>query len=166
LRGLWCGFLAATAVLGGAIVSRAASPLPEGFVVASPSDLDWQEVPGGCGIKVANILGAPDKPGVYVIRVRFSPHCMSTPHWHSTDRLVTVIEGTWSAGIGPVFDPAKATPLGPGSFMKHPADGVHWDGSAGDAPAVVQIVGVGPVVTTQVDPTQPAFAHAGIAGGK
>jgi hypothetical protein len=164
MRKLWCGFLAAAAV-GATGASVAAPALPEGFVIATPSDLHWVDVPGGCGIKVASISGAQDKAGVYVVRVRFPPHCMSTPHWHSTDRYVTVIEGTWSAGIGPVFDPSKAIPLGPGAFMKHPANGVHWDGSAGDAAAVVQIIGMGPVVTTQVDPKQPAFAHAD-AGGK
>jgi quercetin dioxygenase-like cupin family protein len=159
MRKLWCGLLAAGALVTATGV-LAAPVLPEGFVIATPSDLHWVDVPGNCGIKVANVVGSQDKPGVYVIRVRFPPHCMSTPHWHSTDRYVTVIEGTWSAGLGPVFDPSNTTPLGPGSFMKHPAGGVHWDGSAGEAAAVVQIIGMGPVTTTQVDPKLPAFADA------
>jgi len=163
MRRFWFGLLAAGAICATAGTSAAAPALPEGFIIAAPADLHWVDVPGNCGIKVAAVAGAQDKPGVYVIRVRFPPHCMSTPHWHSTDRYVTVIQGTWSAGLGPVFDPSKATPLGPGSFMKHPANGVHWDGSAGDEAAIVQIIGMGPVVTTQVDPKQPDFARTDAA---
>jgi hypothetical protein len=41
--------------------------------------------------------------------------------------------------------------------MLHPAKGVHWDGSAGDTPVIVQIIGEGPALTTQVDPKQPMW---------
>lgn len=98
---------------------------------------------------MATLQGSPSKPGLYVVRVRFPPHVMDMPHSHSTDRHVTVISGTWTAGAGPDFDPAKATHLKAGSYMLHPANGVHWDGAATDEEAVVQIIGMGPVTTTQ-----------------
>jgi len=41
-----------------------------------------------------------------------------------------------------------------GSFMLHPAKTVHWDGSAGDEPFIVQIIGMGPAQTVQVDAKQ------------
>jgi hypothetical protein len=41
--------------------------------------------------------------------------------------------------------------------MPHPAKVVHWDGSAGDEPVVVQIIGEGPAQTIQVDPNQPMW---------
>ena len=38
-----------------------------------------------------------------------------------------------------------------GAYVLHPAGGVHWDG-AGDEEVIVQIIGEGPVETTQVGP--------------
>lgn len=38
--------------------------------------------------------------------------------------------------------------------MMHPAKAVHWDGSRGDEPVVVQIIGYGPGTSTPVDATK------------
>lgn len=130
---------------------------PPGFVRVRPDQVRWIADPADHGAQFATVLGDPDKPGVYVIRGKFPPHLMDAPHWHSQDRYVTVLQGVWYAGTGPVFDPARAIPMGPGSLMKHPAGGVHWDGSAGDGTAIVQIVGVGPVDTVQLDPKGPEW---------
>jgi hypothetical protein len=43
-------------------------------------------------------------------------------------------------------------PMKAGSYVFHPANGHHFDG-ARDEDALVQIIGMGPVVTTQVKPT-------------
>ena len=132
----------------------------DGFVRIAPADLRWIDIPGGHGAQSVKLLGDASKPGIYVVRTKFPPHWMDTPHSHSGDRYVTVLQGTWYAGTGPIFDLSKATPLGAGSIMKHPANGVHWDGSAGDEPVIVQIVGVGPITTTQVDPKGPGWVRA------
>jgi gentisate 1,2-dioxygenase len=97
-----------------------------------------------------NVVGDPEKPGLYVIRRRFKPGEMSRPHRHSTDRLVTVIKGTWWTGEGDVFAPATTIPIKPGGFMLHPAGFHHWDG-AKDEEVIVQIIGMGPVVTTDTE---------------
>jgi quercetin dioxygenase-like cupin family protein len=130
------------------------------FVMVTPQEVSWKTVPFGNGAQVATIQGDPTQPGVYVQRVRFPPHTMSRPHWHPENRYVTVIKGTWYAGTGPVFDPAKATPLPAGSYMLHPAKEVHWDGAAGDEEVIVQVVGIGPSGTTTVDPKGPLFGEA------
>lgn len=130
------------------------------FVRITPADVRWQDVPGGHGARMATLLGDPSKPGIYVIRVRFPPHLMSAPHWHPHDRYVTVLEGTWYTGTGDTFDAARAVPLRPGSFMFHPAKATHWDGSAGDEPVIVQIMGEGPGTTTPVDPKQAGWIEA------
>jgi hypothetical protein len=44
-----------------------------------------------------------------------------------------------------------------GSFMFHPANCVHWDGSNSNEAAVVQIVGMGPVTSADVDPGRPSW---------
>jgi len=103
----------------------------------------------GSGVQVS-IVGDPAKPGIYAIRRRFKPGEMSKPHFHDQDRLVTVIKGTWWSGEGNVLDPGKTVPMKPGSFMLHPAGLHHFDG-AKDEEVIVQIIGMGPVKTIDVD---------------
>ena len=97
-----------------------------------------------------NVVGNPEKPGLYVIRRRFKPGEMTRPHMHSEDRLVTVIKGTWWTGEGDVFSPEKAVPIKAGGFMLHPAGLHHYDG-AKDEEVIVQIIGRGPVTTTPTE---------------
>src|SRR5258708_6450577 len=115
-----------------------------GFVRITPAQVRWVDAPNGHGAQFASVLGDPAKPGLYVVRGKFPPYVMDSPHTHSQDRYVTVLQGTWYTGTGPAFDPSKAVPLGPGSLMKHPARGVHWDGSRSGETVIVQIVGMGP----------------------
>jgi quercetin dioxygenase-like cupin family protein len=144
LAGLLIGCLTLAASL-----SIHAEDAPMDFAVVVPEHLDWVLIPDGLGAAYAVVYGDPAKAGTYVIRVRFPAGVMDLPHSHSADRHVTVLEGTWHAGTGPDFDAASATALGTGSYMFHPAGGIHWDGAAGDQDAVVQIIGNGPVETKQ-----------------
>src|SRR5437660_10375854 len=96
----------------GESVSR---PDANGFVRIAPAQMNWVSAPGGHGAQFATVMGDPSKPGLYVMRAKFPPHWMDTPHSHSQDRYVTVLEGTWYTGTGPIFEAAKAVPLGPGS---------------------------------------------------
>jgi quercetin dioxygenase-like cupin family protein len=123
----------------------------DGIVSVTPGEVVWTERPGFEGIKFATIAGDPSKPGIYVIRVKFSPGRMTRPHWHPEDRHVIVISGTWYMGEGDAFDPEKTVPLKPGSYARHPAKVHHYDG-AKDEEVVLQIVGYGPSGTTLVHP--------------
>ena len=149
---LGLGILCAGLLMAPLPTAQAAEPDAAGFVRITPSQLKWVDIPGGHGAKFAAVLGNQGGTGMYVVRVHFPAHVMDTPHFHPNDRYVTVLEGTWYAGTGPVFDPSKAVPMGPGGVMFHPGGGVHWDGSAGDDGATVQIIGMGPGATTPVDP--------------
>lgn len=127
---------------------QAIAPDARGFVVVAPEDVKFADGP----MSQVNLVGDPSKPGPYVIRIRFAPGQMSKPHFHDQDRLVTVIKGTWWVALGPeadVFDPSKTKPMKAGSFVKHPAGAHHYDG-AKDEEVIVQIIGVGPVKTTQI----------------
>jgi quercetin dioxygenase-like cupin family protein len=126
-----------------------------GFVRVAPADIRWQTLPDSHGVQQAVLIGDPDKPGMYVVRVKFPPYTMDVPHWHPNARYVTVLEGTWYTGTGDTFDLSRTVQLKPGSFMLHPAKGVHWDGSASNESVVVQIIGEGPGTTTQADPSKP-----------
>jgi quercetin dioxygenase-like cupin family protein len=139
-----------------ALTSAAASSAePARFQRISPEQVNWQEMADAPGVQDAVLAGDPSKPGLYVIRVRFPPHVMDRPHFHAHDRYVTVIKGTWYTGTGNAFDPAKAVPIKAGGYMFHPGGAAHWDGSNSDEDVIVQIVGLGPEDTTEVDPSQP-----------
>lgn len=135
--------------LGPAGVTRADQAQP--FPVVTPEQVKWVSRPGFEGVQFASIAGDPSQPGIYVIRVKFSPGRMTRPHWHPEDRHVIVISGTWYMGEGDTFDPAKTVPLKAGSYAMHPAKAHHYDG-AKDEQVVLQIVGYGPSGTTLVNP--------------
>jgi quercetin dioxygenase-like cupin family protein len=134
--------LAATALLPSALpLLGSAAEDAQGFVRIKPAEIVWDDRPTGpdCAI----IAGDPAKEGFYIVRARFAPGTMSEPHYHPNDRHVTVISGTWYTGTGTTVDKDKMIPLPPGSYMKHPAKAVHYDG-AKDEEVIVEIKGMGP----------------------
>jgi quercetin dioxygenase-like cupin family protein len=127
---------------------QAIAPDARGFIVVQPEDVKFPDGPQSTVV----IAGDPNKPGIYCIRIRFAPGNMSRPHFHDQDRYVTVIKGTWWVALGSeadTFDPSKTKPMKAGSIVKHPAGSHHYDG-AKDEEAIVQIIGMGPVKTTQI----------------
>lgn len=138
-----------------ALPSRAETE--NGFIRLLPEQAPFKS-PLGAGPSQAIIYGDPSKPGVYVVRNRFPPGAHSNPHFHSQDRHATVIKGVWYTGVGEKIDFNAAVPLKEGSYMLHPANGVHWDG-AGAEEVVVQIIGVGPVTTTPVGAPDPQTSN-------
>ena len=131
----------------------------QGFVRIKPEEVQWKPVPNGLGSEMAIIEGNPDRPGIYVIRMKFPPGVMTRPHFHPEDRLATVLKGTWYTGTGDVFDPDHTVPLKAGSYMKHPAGGHHFDG-AKDEEAIVQIVGYGPTGMSLLKPEEGLFGSS------
>lgn len=146
-------------LLGLTVASALSGEPDSGFVRLTPEQVVWQDIPNGHGAQVATLAGDPSGHGIYVQRVRFPPHVMDRPHWHPNDRYVTVLKGTWYAGTGGSFDPAKAVPMKPGSYMLHPARALHWDGSNSAEEVIVQIIGLGPADTVQNDPSQPFWVQ-------
>jgi hypothetical protein len=151
------GWLARSVLLLGGVsalliadAQQSEAPAP-GFVIIRPEEIRWQSSPATPGLQTAAISGDPSKPGLYVLRVKFSPGVMTRPHVHNEDRYVAVLQGTWWVGTGNEFAPDKTTPLKPGSFMKHPAGAQHFDG-AKDEEVILQIVGMGVTGTTLVKP--------------
>src|SRR5580704_4078781 len=101
------------AVAGGiALAADEINAGPDGsqFIRTTPDTVHWVDYPGDgakFGIKEAFLFGDPTKPGLYIIRLKFPPGVMSSPHSHPETRFGTVIQGTWWTGIGEKFDPAS-----------------------------------------------------------
>ncbi len=116
-----------------------------------PDKIPWQVTPG---LDTAFLYGNPNQPGFYVLLFKWKPGNSSRPHYHSTDRHLVVMSGTWWVGDGTDFDLEKNTvAVKPGTYVTHYARKVHYDGSRkGDPePAVELVWGMGPVVTTGCD---------------
>ena len=149
--------LAATLLLSALAAAPArAQPAPDakGFIRATPDEIQWKAAE--LGVKNVVLYGDPSKPGLYVVRNTFPPGIMSAPHYHSQDRFVVVIKGTWYTGTDDAWDPATTKGLGPGSYMMHPKGAIHFDG-AKDEEVIVQITGMGPVETVPSYPQGPRF---------
>ncbi len=120
----------------------------DGFVRMTPEDMEWTTRESGSGFVVLH--GDPQSEGLYIQRNKFPPGTFSAPHHHDQDRFVTVISGVWFTGIGPSGDRDDTVPLSAGSYMMHPAGGVHYDGAI-DVEVIVEIRGMGPVRTIFVE---------------
>jgi hypothetical protein len=59
--------------------------------------------------------------------------------------------GTMSIGADASGDKTRTVAVPKGGFIRDIAQGVHYDGSGND-PMWIQIAGVGPTATTNVDP--------------
>jgi hypothetical protein len=114
---------------------------PSAIAYKLPNQIEWKDSP--VGAKIAVVRGDPDKPGPYIVLVKWTPHHMSRPHFHPNDRFITVLSGTWWVGTGSKFDPDSTVPMPAGSFVTHFGKQIHYDG-AKDEETVLEIVGEGP----------------------
>src|SRR5687768_3749282 len=68
-----------------------------------PKDLVWFTPPGIPGLQGAWVLGAEQKPGAYLLRVKLAPGARIPPHTHPDERNTTVLSGTLHVGFGETF---------------------------------------------------------------
>ena len=106
--------------------------------------LKWNPTEGNkLGVQTAVLEGDPSKPGFYLTINHFPPGVMSRPHTHPDERNCVVLKGTWYTGEGREFAPKTTVGLKPGSYMRHPSGGLHYDGAL-DEDVWVIISGYGP----------------------
>lgn len=122
---------------------------PSAVTFTAPEDIQFVRNAAGTN-ETAVLFGDPEKPGPYVMQLRWFPGNMSRPHFHPNDRFFVVIEGTWWLGTGTTFDPASTVPVKPGTFVLHKAGQAHYDG-AKDGPVLIQVWGMGPATTTSAE---------------
>ena len=108
-------------------------------------------------VETVPVFGATDRPGLYVVLIKWHPGFMSAPHTYVTDRLCFVISGIWWVNSGENFEPENTVPVLAGGFVRRVAHTPHYDGvrKGGNEPAVIGIFGQAPIEFKLVDPTKP-----------
>ena len=97
-RTLMLAALAAGLPLAASSKATKASKLdPAETVITLPDAIKfvpWSGAPPHSG-EMAALYGGLDKPGPYLVLMKWYPGYMSAPHSYATDRLSLVLSGTW-----------------------------------------------------------------------
>ena len=129
--------------------AKAVKPDPSHIPFTLPRNIDWKET--GPGEYHAKLFGDEKKPGMYGVLIKWMPGHFSHPHFHSQQRYIYVVSGTWWVSDSSTYDPSKTYPLPAGTFAMDNIKAIHWDGAKPETgPAILELVGMGPVVTTHV----------------
>jgi quercetin dioxygenase-like cupin family protein len=118
-----------------------------------PEQLRWLSPPGNPAVQGAWVLGAEEKPGPYLLRVKLAAGAKMPPHTHPDERNTTVLSGTLSAGFGATFDASTVVAVPAGGVYVAPANVPHYVW-AKDGAVVYQESGVGPTATVAVTATK------------
>ena len=134
-------------------------PDPKHIPMIFGKDIPWK---GGKGSQSARLFGDPSKPGIYGVLIRWEPGHNSQPHFHSTDRYAYVVSGSWWVSSSTHYDPDKMYPIPAGSFVTDIKNTIHWDGAKSETgPAILLLVGEGPVKSTRYEPKDASKAPEG-----
>jgi len=135
-----------------AVVGVALAQAGKPHILTVPLDIKWGDPPPifERGASFAVLSGDPGQPGPFVVRLKLPPGYKIAPHWHPTDEHVTVLSGTFAAGMGEKFDELAMKNLPVGSYALLPAEMRHY--AMAKTAAVIQVHGIGPFVLTYVNP--------------
>ncbi len=139
---------------------RPAVQAPAAHASASQNGVKWGPAPAVFppGAEFAVMQGDPSKAEPFTVRLRFPNGYKIPPHTHPTVENVTVLSGTFMAGMGPKFDESALKALGRDDFASLPAEHPHYAMARGLT--IVQVHAIGPFALTYVNPADtPAAAR-------
>jgi len=123
-------------------------------------ELQWGPAPAifPPGAEMAVLQGDPSTSDEFTVRLRMPSGYKIPPHTHPTTENVTVITGTFLAGMGAQFNEATLERFGQGDFVSVPQNHAHYAMTRGQT--IVQVHAIGPFALTYVNPADtPAAAR-------
>ena len=134
-------------------------PDPSHIPMIFGKDIPWK---GENGERSATLFGDPSKPGIYGVLIKWEPGHNSRPHFHSTDRYIYVVSGSWWVSSSTHYDPSKMYPIPAGTFVTDIKNTIHWDGAKAETgPCILMLVGEGPMVSGRYVPQDASKAPEG-----
>ncbi len=120
-------------------------------LVSGPDAVKWGPVPSSLpkGAMIAVLSGDPSKDGPYVLRLKMPTNYKIPAHHHPTTENVTVLSGSFHAGMGDKLDADKGQTFAPGGFVSLPAGTNHYAWATTET--VVQVHGDGPFAIVYVN---------------
>jgi quercetin dioxygenase-like cupin family protein len=120
MRNPSCVLLLGCSIFASVAVAQDIAPNP---VLAE--SLRWMSSPNLSGVQASWVLGADQKPGTYVLRVKLANGAKIPPHIHPDERVSTVLAGTIYVGFSETFDEGKAVAIPTGAIYVAPANRAH-----------------------------------------
>jgi quercetin dioxygenase-like cupin family protein len=116
------------------------------------ASLQWGPAPAvfPVGAKMAVVSGDPSKAELFQVELSMPNGYKIPPHFHPTDEVVEVKEGTFLVGMGDTFDPKKTSPMKKGDKATVPATTHHFGIARGAT--IVAVSARGPFALTYVNP--------------
>jgi hypothetical protein len=158
-RGSICAVMIGFVGLATGVYSQEKKDSPAPPKIMHFGDLKWTPIIKGCDL--ATVAGDPSAEGTpFVVRLRCVDGAKIPAHWHPTDENVTVLKGTFLAGMGETFDETKMITMNVGNFVTMPKEMRHFGMCKGQT--IVQVHGAGPFKVNWVNPSdvQPPDAPA------
>jgi len=123
-------------------------------------DFQWGPAPAVFppGAQMALLAGDPSKAGEeFTVRLKFPNGYKIMPHTHPTTENVTVLEGTFLAGMGTEFKASDLTAFRRDGFASIPGNHAHYAQARGLT--IVQVHAIGPFALTYVNPADNPTAN-------
>jgi quercetin dioxygenase-like cupin family protein len=122
------------------------------FHAVRPDEVEWRPFAAfPPTARLAVLVGDPQQPGPYVIRVRVPHGTKLMPHKHPEDRIYTVISGIFYIGLGEIFDENRLEAFAPGGVVVLPGGQAHFHW-AKSGEYVTQVSAIGPLGLEYLDP--------------
>ena len=134
--------------------SHATTAAMPAHVLITPDAIQWMAARATSGlpsvVQMAVLAGDPSQTGQFVVRLKIPAGSKIAAHWHPTDENVTVLQGTFAAGMGDKFAEAELHEFPVGSYILMPRTMHHFAMAKDDV--VIQIAAQGPFAVNYVDP--------------
>jgi quercetin dioxygenase-like cupin family protein len=141
---------AAIAMAGSVLAHDAATP--DGAKELAPQEIVFKDDPAfPNGGQTALLHGDPNKPGLFILRIKFPPNYVVPPHTHPGFETVTVLSGAMGSGMGEKADLTKGKMLKAGGILALPANHAHYVWTA-DEETIIQVAAIGPFDLVYINP--------------